>query len=196
MKIALSGGPRPNRYVGAWLQSEVVLHRRSWPKHEMLEPTAFTMNLIAQKKSFSSSFKPIFWVKVIGAPIYLFKMFLSPHLRDALSRLFLASEKSGRYLQPSWIKVNSDDQIRGTTRQLTLSPQCSHLFFRPRTQKQSNAIYRHGMNFLRGHRILTSLSQRQGSISPSKSWKIKPKPCMQEQSHVVAGYAQNACNLT
>ena len=54
------------------------------------------------------------WLVLIGAPIYLFQGFLSPHLRDALSRLFLASEKSGRYLQPSWIRFNSHGQIKGT----------------------------------------------------------------------------------
>lgn len=88
-----------NRYVGAWIQSEVANHSMDWPHHEMLEPSACCL--------------------------------------DSLNRMFLAMESSGRYL----------------------------------TESEADAIYSHGMTFLRTHRILTALSQRNDLLF----WISRPK---------------------
>ena len=43
LNIAVRGYPSPNRYVGDWLQQEIDMNRTTWPKHEMLEPSAVCM---------------------------------------------------------------------------------------------------------------------------------------------------------
>ncbi len=81
------------------------------------------------------------------------------HLRDALSRLFLSVEKSGRYLFPSCILIELwghltclDDQYLTFLKYIIM-----------RTEQEATTIYDYGMKFLRTHKLLTSLSQRRVS---------------------------------
>ena len=45
LAIAVKKDVPINRYVGAWIQSEVAHHNMEWPHHEMLEPSACCLKL-------------------------------------------------------------------------------------------------------------------------------------------------------
>ena len=45
LAIAVKKDVPINRYVGAWIQSEVTHHNMEWPHHEMLEPSACCLKL-------------------------------------------------------------------------------------------------------------------------------------------------------
>lgn len=92
-----------NRYVGAWIQSEVANHSMDWPHHEMLEPSACCLKLWSIRHNFG-------WLRWLP-PLKKNKTHIIPSCpfplpRDSLNRMFLAMESSGRYLLPGGMDID------------------------------------------------------------------------------------------
>ena len=109
LNIALNRAVPASRFCGAWIQSRVETHEGTWPKHDMLEPSAVCMHPSWIEMIFSLGWKEktihiYIYITVLDLLVYLF--FPGPSaalsctdLRDALNRFFLSMESAGRYLQ-------------------------------------------------------------------------------------------------
>lgn len=113
-----------------------------------------------------------------------------PKLRDALNRMFLTMESSGRYL---WLGLANGYWI---TNPMCMFWKSDFFTSEPKAEQQADLIYSHGMMFLRTHRFLTFLSQRRGPTGFENQVKIGGSfTALQAQPDVLDISAENPCNL-
>ena len=151
MAIAMNKVVPVNRYVGAWIQSEVAANNMAWPYHDMLGPTAVCLKLSCIYHEWPSSFLVI----ALGwFPAQSFWPFSWGTRWTGCSWPWSLLVGTCRPAVMIWYHVNSYVE---TT--LVAS-------WYLRTRSEADRIHDYGMTFLRVHRLLTSMSQRPGVWQP------------------------------
>ena len=187
-----------DRFVGAWIQSQVNANNMTWPMHEMLEPSAIcltfglcNMTKLCQILSMVYRYRQKLWSQLLHFTLMPFH-----HLPPFPSS---GMHSTGCFWQWSHLGDTCDSvwpMDIGSQIQCACFENRIFLLANPRTEQQADLIYSHGMMFLRTHRFLTFLSQRRGPTGFENQVKIGGSfTALQAQPDVLDISAENPCNL-